>query len=634
MCGICGLAEPATAETGALLSRMLATLAHRGPDGQSTWSSPHAAFGHARLSIIDIGPTGTQPMTNETGSVAAMVNGEIYNHRDLRALLEDRGHHFNGHCDAEVLPHLYEEFGEGLFDHLRGMFAVAIFDRERRKLILGRDRYGIKPLYYARTAGGVVFGSEIKAVLAHPDVPRRINRQALHDYLSLLYVPPPATAFAAVSEVPPAHRLVFADARVSLTRYWNPPRSIRRTDGSAALDEFRHLFDRAVQSQLESDVPLGAMLSGGIDSSLVVESASRQLRGEGRALPCFTAASPDGSLDETAAAALVAQACGSDHGVLRLEAGSADVSLLDRVLRHFDQPFGDSSAIPTFLVCRAMRANVKVALGGDGGDEVFGGYARFRRAPAIRRLGRMPTPLRRAAAAALRLPTVPAGLSRQGGKALRFAEGDEGDILFGLSAYLDEAQKQELFREPLRDVHPTARLFAVDDDCAGEDAFSQFITRNLLECSLPGDMLRKVDMMSMLAGIEVRVPMLDEPLAEFGLSLPASFKTRHGQGKWLLRQVARQRLPPDISTRPKLGFNLAFDTWSGAELHAYVRSLLLEPEARCAHFLDRAVIERWVDAFVTGRLPGRVISRGGIYQRIYMLLSLEVWLRYSGAEWA
>lgn len=638
MCGICGYFSWEGRPGPDVLGSMVEAMKHRGPDGKNSYVDQRAGLGHTRLSIIDLSDAGTQPMTNEDGSVLCLFNGELYNFRELKGELVEKGHVFRSSCDAEVIPHLYEEEDVGLFVRLRGMFAIAVYDSRRRQLLLARDRFGVKPLYYAALKDRVVFGSEIKAILADPAVPRRLNFQAIHDYLSLLYVPPVTTAFEDIREVAPGEVLIWEGARRSARRFWNIEEE-RRPFSEIKLDRLGDLLDRAVRSQLMADVPLGAMLSGGVDSSLIVESASRQCRVDGRGMPTFTVGFPDADYDESAAAAEVAQACRVEHHVLRLKEQSADVDLIQRILQHFDQPYADSSAIPFYLIAKEIRSRVKVALSGDGGDEIFGGYERFWRAPAIHRLRRLPAHLRSILSSVFAASSgLAPDLSRQLIKAIKFSGLDAPRLNFALSAYLDEGQKAALYDPAKFDpggLEPTWRLFSGGRGAgrdADEDVFSACITDNLLNISLPGDMLRKADMMSMLAGLEVRVPLLDEELAAAALSLPHRYKVQRLTCKWLMRQLAFKRLPPRVAKRPKWGFGIPLDKWASPKFREFIKDTLLSPGARINEFMNGGVVSSWVAAFNDEAYLRASISRGGLYQRVYMLLSLELWLRQHRAS--
>jgi asparagine synthase (glutamine-hydrolysing) len=632
MCGIAGMfARPGAPIHPEWGDAALEALQHRGPDGSGRWSDDRALFLFRRLSIIDLSATGNQPMTSEDGNVVTMMNGELYNFRELRRSLIGSGHQFRGSCDAEVIAHAYEEQGEACFDRFHGMFAIAIYDARRRRLILARDRFGIKPLYLTSTPGATLFASEMKALLAHPDVARRIDSQAIHDYLSLSFIPEPATGFAAIRALEPGAVLIIEDDRnhaLSMHRMADVP------GHSGAIDseiEGRTLLDGAVASQLVSDAPLGAFLSGGIDSSAIVESASRQMTAP---LPAFNVKFPDAAYDESRFARVVAEACGAEYHELQLQAQGADPDLVARVCGHFDQPFGDSSAIPTYLISREMRRFVKVALSGDGGDEVFGGYELFWRLPALRKVGAVPAPIRRAAAALLRsVEQVRPDFSRQASKALAICDQPNARLLYSLSAYLDEAQKTELYGDS--DAHrvaPTWRLFetGLAEAARGGEAISKYITDRLFKLSLHGDMLKKVDMMSMLAGLEVRVPMLDERLVAFAFSLPAREKVGRRRGKLILRRLLAGRLPASVLDKKKWGFGIPLDTWSSPAFTDFLRDVLLAPTARSRPFADARVVAEWLDAFSGKRSLLASISRAGLYQRIFMLLSLELWMqRYS-----
>jgi asparagine synthase (glutamine-hydrolysing) len=563
MCGIFGLfardgdrhCEPSA------LQRMGDALAYRGPDGGGVYIAESFGMGMRRLSIIDL-KTGDQPLSNENGTVWIVFNGEIYNYRSLTAELTTRGHRFATASDTEVLVHLYEEHGARLVEHLRGMFAFAIWDGVRRTLLLGRDRLGIKPLYYADTLTGMVFASELKSIVTSPWVARRLDGKAVAGYLQYGYVTDPLSILAGVRKLPPGHTMLVRDGRPERPlRYWSPtpffgaPRAPVSEEQAAA--ELRDALDTAVRSHLVSDVPVGAFLSGGIDSTAVVAA---MVADAGERLKTFSVGFREPGYDESPYARRVAQWFGTEHHELIVE--RRDVDLLERVLEAVDEPFADSSAIPTYLVSKLAREHVKVVLSGDGGDELFAGYDRYvvdwrrRHAGVVGDLG-LGGPLR---AVSRVLP-----------------EGAPGkNYLFNLSLSRMERYRDAVSLFPGRDL---AGLLADDRLVTdGESPFEEAMRagRGLdplsrlqaldLMTYLPGDILTKVDRMSMANSLEARVPLLDHELVEFGCRLPVGLRFRGGVTKYLLKRVLKGRVPDEVLTRPKQGFAVPLQAWFSREL--------------------------------------------------------------------
>ena len=621
-------------------------LAHRGPDGSGHFRDERCELVHRRLALLDLSPTGAQPMTNETGDVQIVFNGEIYNHRALRAGLESRGHVFRSTSDTEVLVHLYEERGEHFVEQLRGIFAFGLYDARRRRLVLGRDRYGVKPLFYAFAGNQIVFGSEIKAITAVPGFVPELDRQAVCDFLGLGYIPEPATGFANIHALPPASILVDSPDGRRLESYYilaAEPESYRRLPETVTALKDKLLT--AVQSQSMADVPVAALLSGGIDSSLVVAAHARAT---GERTTTFNVRFPDKTHDETPAALSVAAHCGTDHQVIELRDYALTPDGLLGIIRHFDQPFADTSCIPMFWVSRAIREHgIICTLSGDGGDEAFGGYSRFWRMNSLARLMRLPNWTRRAALrVGQALSDRTQDLGRQLAKAVAFADAGRQDsaiLLAGLANYLTEDQKAKLLL-PLAasDMLPVYRHFNSYRPAGVTDIeeLSRRMTETLFTVSLPSDMLRKVDMMSMRASIEVRVPLLDEEVVDLGMKLPHRLKTDGNEGKLVLRALAREWLPKPIARHPKHGFSIPLDVMTGRRIHSMLGDLLLGGDARVGWFLNRALIRDWLGKFryageANGSSNGRggAISREGLYQRVFTLLSLETWMRDHQLAW-
>jgi asparagine synthase (glutamine-hydrolysing) len=642
MCGVAGRFDPGGLRPDPEWhERADRRLAHRGPDGTGHYVDPWCELVHRRLALIDLSPTGAQPMANEDGGVYVVFNGEIYNHRELRERLISRGHCFRGTSDTEVLVHLYEERGAAMVEELRGLFAFAIYDRARRRVLLARDRFGIKPLYYAAVGTEWVFASEIKAILARGDLRATINRQACYDFLGLGYVPEPATAFREIGVVQCGTVVVLSERGEACTRYYE-----LRAAPDAALEvnvaatRAAERIERAVMRQRVADVPVAALLSGGIDSSLVVAAYRRGTRDP---VNTFNVRFPDAAYDETPVARAVAARYETEHVTLECSTSITEPDVVTSLLCHFDQPFADSSLLPMYLVSKAIRdQGIICVLSGDGGDEVFGGYAQFWRAHRLAQLARLPAPMRRGAAlTGAYLSRWTQDWGRQLMKAVTLAgrlSHDSAFVLAGLANYLGEAEKESLVAPEARDgLLPVYRHFDGFAPPGTTDIpeLSRRMTETLFSVGLLSDMLRKVDMMSMLAGIEVRVPLLDEDVVELGLTLPHRLKTDGQTGKCVLRAVAQEWLPPDVAAHPKHGFSIPLDVLATERFHQLLYDLLLGPDAHIAHVLRGGVVRDWIREFEAAKQGGTGgrISRGGIYQRVFITLALELWLREHALSW-
>ena len=544
-------------------------LIHRGPDDQGTHMAPGVGIGMRRLSIIDL-KTGHQPLANEDGSVWTVFNGEIYNYRELTADLLARGHRFGTASDTETLVHLYEEHGADCVRHLRGMFAFALWDARRRTLLLARDRLGIKPLYYAETTHGLVFGSELKALIASPWVQRDIDPRALAAYLRFGYVPDPLSILKGVVKLPPGHLVLVKEGRAGLPQcYWKPTSYFdgpaQAVDEAEAESRLWGLLQDAVRSHLVSDVSVGAFLSGGIDSSVVVGLMARE---GGVPVKTFSVGYREQEFDEAPYARRVAEWFGTEHH--ELIATPRDIGLLDDVLVACDEPFADASAIPTYLVARLARQHVKVVLSGDGGDELFAGYDRYLVDQRESRLGvlgdlGLGAPLRLASNA------LPEGV--RGKNFLRhFSLPRMGRYLDAISMFPDRALR-DLLEAGVASEDPLLFTEALHDS-QGLDALSRLQDFDL-RTNLPGDILTKVDRMTMAHSVEARVPLLDHPLVEFACRLPADLRLRGGRTKYLLRRILRGRVPDEVLSRPKRGFGVPIRAWFGKHLPNFFRERLV-----------------------------------------------------------
>jgi asparagine synthase (glutamine-hydrolysing) len=627
MCGICGVVQldPEKPVARDLLTAMTAALSHRGPDGEGLYLAGPAGFGHRRLAIIDL-DTGRQPLSNEDRTLWLTYNGELYNFRELRARLERAGHRFATRSDTEVIVHAYEEYGEQCLEELNGMFAFALWDARRQKLLLARDRMGIKPLYYAALPGGLVFASEPKAILVHPEVPRRLDPTALRLYLALEYVPTPHAMFADLRKLPPGHYLTLEQGRLRLQPYWDlrlePEASPARPPAHWAA-ELRERLRRAVNLELVADVPVGVLLSGGLDSGAV---AAMMVEASSRRVPSFTMAFDDPSFDESAAARRVARHLGTEHHEFPLAADAA-ITLIPEIFQGLDEPLGDSSLLPTFCLARFTRRHLKVALGGDGGDELFGGYPTLLAHRLARYYqGLVPEPLRRRAEGLIlgRLPVSFDNLSWDF-RLRRFLAHYRLPAFLRhhrwLGSFTPEEQNRLLMPEVAGD-HPDDFLLERARAAGGGDPLLQ-VSYGDFRLYLEGDILAKVDRAGMAHALEVRVPLLNRELVEFARKLPLDLKVRGFTTKYLLRRALRGLLPEDILRRPKKGFNVPMAHWLAGPL----RPLLLELLSPTRLKRQGLFIPGYVQGLIREHLEGRRDHRKLLWTLVAFQLWYDKWAR-------
>jgi asparagine synthase (glutamine-hydrolysing) len=592
---------------------MCDSIRHRGPDDEGVYVRDDVALGMRRLSIIDV-THGQQPIANEDRTAWVVFNGEIYNHHELQRSLQRAGHRFSTASDTEAIIHGYEEHGDRVTDGLRGMFAFAIWDERRRRLLLARDRLGIKPLYYWSTPSGLAFASELRALLNLREFTPEVDETSVGWFLSLGYVPDDRAIFRGVKKLRPGHRLSWtAEEGVRIERYWAPPRVERaRVDERDVVAELRSLISECVESHLESEVPLGAFLSGGIDSSTVVAYMARHLS---QPVRTFSIGFDEPEYDETKDAAAVARALGTSHTQLIVRPDAE--ALIEHVVGAFDEPFGDSSALPTLLVSQLARQHVTVALSGDGGDELFCGYTRY--LDSLRRTEIANDPARRAARRAIRLlPLATPGrnrlidltLSRRG----RYAS----TVAFQLDVALGGVARPEIVARVPRFDSLLGEWF----DEAGERDYASQLTLVDIQTYLPGDILTKVDRMSMAVSLEARVPLLDHRLVEFAVSLPSSLKVRDGVGKWILRRAIEGIVPAAVLTRPKQGFAVPFAKWFRRELRHRVERLCRET-ADIGEYVVPEAVRRIAAEHFAGRRDHSWL--------LWRLMALDGWLAALGA---
>ncbi len=620
MCGICGIAssQHGAAPEAEVVARMNSRLVHRGPDSDGLFDGGEAILAARRLSIIDL-DGGRQPIANEDGSVVVVQNGEIYNYRELRRELEQRGHRFGTASDTEVLVHLYEEHGDAFLERLRGMFAVAIWDSRQRRLLLGRDRFGIKPLYYRVADGTLCFASELKAMLELPGFSRAIDPRAASAFLAFNSIPAPLTIFAEARKLLPGSALVWQDGELNERRYARPaplaPEQVRKGPADELAAELRETLRDSVRAHLVADVPVGVLLSGGVDSAGLAALAAGEA---GQGVKTFSVGFEEASFDELARARLVAQRYATDHHELVLRPDAAE--LLPKLVEAFDEPFGDSSAVPTYLVSQLAAGEVKVALSGEGGDELFGGYYTYvadQLAPRIGWLARIASPLIEA------LPSSDAKASFDY-KAKRFARAAHlpplerhhawkeifapelrSSLLVGEEGGWDPV---DLYRERYAETagaEPLARLQDVD-----------------LGIYLVDDLLVKTDRSSMAHSLELRVPFLDNRVAEFALGLATPLKVRGTAKKRLLRRALAPLLPDEILRGPKQGFSIPLAGWLRGPLEPFARETLSPATLERQGCLDPAAVAPLIDAHCAGRED---LSR-----QLWGLMAFTLWFdRYA-----
>ncbi len=616
MCGIAGYIntdkdQPVQSQ---VVEQMCAVIHHRGPDEWGLWCNGSVGIGMKRLQIIDLSG-GHQPMANTDGSVQIVFNGEIYNHLDLRADLEQRGYRFRTSSDTEAILHLYEEYGEDCVQQLRGMFAFAIWDTRHNCLFMARDRLGKKPLHYLHDQNKLVFGSEIKSLLQHPDITAEVNQPAIVPYLGCGYVPDPETMFKGIYKLPPAHALTWQQGKITVKRYWDISyQPDYRKSEQQWLEETEAQLDEAVRIRLMSDVPLGAFLSGGIDSSLVVALMARQMASP---VKTFSIGFDEKKYNELPYARLVAQKYGTDHHEEIVRPDAEEV--IPYLIRMFDEPFADSSAIPTYYVSRLARRHVTVVLSGDGGDETFGGYDRYLDSQLSNKTDLLPHLLRQGL---FGLPVWLLPESFPGINRLRYLAANQDErylmeMTKGLSAAHANVFSPELIQaaggsdpaEPLRQI--LRRVSALDP----------ITRRQYLDCLtyLPGDIMTKVDRATMFVSLEARAPILDHKFVEFSATVPVEYKVRGRTGKYLLKQLAEKLLPKELIYRPKMGFAMPVAQWINAEWQEMSQDLVLGTLARKRGNFNPAYLDRIMTEHRQGRRDHSYL--------IWTLMVLEMWYR-------
>lgn len=623
MCGIAGevYADPGAKADGGLVHRMCRSIRYRGPDDHGLIVDGQAALGMVRLAIIDL-VTGKQPMANDDGSVIVVFNGEIYNFRELRASLEKGGHHFKTNSDTEVIVHLYEKYRQDFVIHLRGMFGIAIWDKKERKLLLVRDRLGVKPLFYRLEAGHLLFGSEIKAILQDPDVPRVANYVGIDQMFRYGYAVPPTTCFDGISELPPASMLTYCEGRCDVRSYWDLHFEVSPSyDEGSACDDLLSLLRESIRLRMISDVPLGALLSGGIDSTMVVALMSEMSE---EPVKTFSIGFEDRGFSELPYARQVAERYGTEHHEYVVTPHVAD--LLPKLICHHDAPFYDTSAIPTYYVCKMAREHVTVALSGDGGDELFAGYNLYMAEKAARYYEQLPSWLRAGVIERManRIPESTSYINK--GRVARE---------FIRAATLDTRGRYERWTSKVkseirRDIYQSSTLVNCLGDQRSEHIRELFesqpkatVLNRLLyvdiKTELANDILVKVDRMSMANSLEIRSPLLDHRIHEFAATLPDQAKLKGWTTKYLLKRLAKQYLPRELLKRPKRGFSVPLDRWLREDLGNYAAEILFDHGTHSRGLFNTKAVVQLFKNHAQG------LTNHG--REIWMLLVTELWHR-------
>ncbi len=624
MCGITGWINLENKSTQnhseAVLHSMCERMKHRGPDSEGLWIENEIALGMRRLSIIDLA-TGNQPVYNEDKSVVVVMNGELYNYKAARADLERRGHQFATKTDTEILPHLYEEYGEAMFEHFSGMFAFALWDKRKRKLLIARDRFGEKPLYYGVFEGKLIFASEPKVLLENPSVKAELNLDALRSYLSFDYVPAPNSIYKNIYKLPAAYYLTIENGEIKTERYWNL--SFKRNGNSPTVEraagDLRELLSDAVKLQMVADVPLGILLSGGVDSSTVAALATRHASGK---IKTFSIGFEEDSFDESKYARLVANHLKTEHYEDKLSVERA-ADLISEIGKWLDEPLSDGSLIPTLMLARFVRKYVTVALGGDGGDEIFAGYPMYFGHRVANYYAAIPKVLRHGLIEPLvnNLPVSSKNLSFDY-KAKRFVRASKYDAVtrhhswFG-SFSIDE-QNDLLTADVLAatsgDIYKNAKNLLKITDAPTEIERMQFLDMNFY---MAEDILTKVDRAAMAVSLEVRAPFLDPRVAEFAASLPLDYKLRGNKGKYILKRAVAPLLPKEILQRPKKGFGIPIAEWLKGRLNPLMRDLLAPERLKNQGLFDEKFVQKLIKEHETN-----VASH---HKQLWTLLVFQLW---------
>ncbi|MDX2155535.1 MAG: asparagine synthase (glutamine-hydrolyzing) [Hyphomicrobiaceae bacterium] len=623
MCGIAGYFDVESRarrpDSAAIAARQIAAIRYRGPDAAGLHVGPGLALAHARLSIIDTSAAANQPMLDGAGDLAVVFNGEIYNFASLRAELEAKGHEFRTRSDTEVIIEGYRAWGTDVVRRLRGMFAIALYDRKSDRLVLMRDRLGKKPLTYGYVGSTLVFGSELKAVLAFPGMERRADLAAIDAYLTYQYVPTDLCAFEGLAKIPPAHvGVIERHGRLRLERYWSlpEPARVRAYPEADVAEELTRRLEEATRLRLVADVPLGAFLSGGVDSSAVVAMMAGASSGPVRT---FTIGFDEASHDERRYARMVAERYGTVHEELEVKADAA--AIVETLAYHYDEPFADASAVPTYAVSKIAREQVTVVLTGDGGDECFLGYERYRAVGRLDRLARLPRSVLEAARTVLALLPAASDRVKLVRRVKRVGEslgGSRSQRYGAFIAYFDDAAKRALYAGDLEPFLARSALERLEPWLSAAEAMPQAAAWADVHTYLPDDLLVKMDIASMASSLETRAPFLDHQLMEWAAGLPVGQRMPGGEPKGLLKRALESHLPRELLYRPKMGFAAPIDGWIDAGLRERVEDTLLSSRARARGLFEAQAVERLLARHRAGQRQG---------YRIWALLMLELWHR-------
>jgi len=630
MCGICGfvLDGPPPSDAPDWLGQMQAQLHHRGPDesgrfGPLQFSSqpPRTiALGHARLSIIDL-TTGQQPMSNDDGSVQVVANAEIYNFRSLRAELQQHGHRFRTSSDIETIVHLYEEAGEGCFERLRGMFAIGLWDGKQNKLLLARDRVGKKPLCYALADGRLAFASEIRSLLEYPGVGRELDIVALDHYLTYQYVPAPMSIFKAIRKVPPGHFLRWQDGHIDVKPYWRlQPRYDAKLSEQECIERIRAILGEATDLRMVADVPVGAFLSGGVDSSIIVGLMSQR---SDRPVKTFSIGFDHAKFNELPYARIVAEHFKTEHREFVVQPNAMDV--LPELIMRYGEPFADCSAIPTYYVAKMTRQHVKVTLNGDGGDESFAGYLRYKAVKLAGKFDVLPSAVRRAVAAlaqGMPVPFASRSVRRVARRFLSLLPYSPQERYLRIISYFEPEAKELLYtdeaKDRLREAGAEAHGFLLGafERFAGAQPVNQAALVDIVSY-LPYDLLVKMDIATMANSLEARSPFLDQELVSFAAEIPAALKLRGYESKYILKQAFKDLLPREILHRGKMGFGVPVAQWLRGQLSGYLRDTLLSDRATRRGYFRPERVQEMVERHCAGR--------ENFADELWALLCFELW---------
>lgn len=642
MCGMCGIVgklhfDPKKTVPESLVRAMSQRIVHRGPDDEGTYCTGPVGFGFRRLSIIDLSPAGHQPMTNEDGTIWIIFNGEIYNFLELRPDLERRGHTFRSHTDTETILHLYEEYGEGCLAYLRGMFAFALWDSRKQKLFLARDRVGKKPLKYYLADNCIVFGSELKALFADPDVPREIDWEAIHHYLMFQYVPHPLTGFQGIRKLPAGHYLtVTLNPRgapdIHIERYWRLDYGHKEHLSEGEWQErILEELETSVKLRMISDVPLGAFLSGGVDSSAVVALMAQNSK---EPVKTFSIGFTEERSNELPYARMVARQYATEHQEFILKPSAIEV--LPKLVYHYEEPYADSSALPTFYLAEMTRKHVTVALNGDGGDENFAGYPWYWYLRMASTYHRLPLALRKANAAIIKkmYALFHGRLLHYGVYFTEASMMPQSSLHAESLSYFNSRERNMLYSEAFsaRTAHWESPLFLdrLYQEAKGYDSVDAALYTDM-NSYLADDLLAKVDIAAMSVSLEARSPLLDHVFMELTARIPSRLKMRGRQGKYIFKKALEPLLPRELLYRSKKGFSIPIDAWFKNDLNAYTRELLLDRNALARQIFREDAIQRLIDGYKdrsqgggeTWELPGR---------KLWALLTLELWYQAFFSE--